>query len=130
MESRAVVAREPNSALQLEAIEVADPGPGEVLVRLAASGICGSDLHVMHGRSNAVTFPVVLGHEGAGVVEAIGPGVTTVEPGDRVVIALYAPCHECPSCQRGRFVRITGAGLRESHPHDVTITKEAPNYRG
>jgi S-(hydroxymethyl)glutathione dehydrogenase/alcohol dehydrogenase len=108
MESRAVVAREPNAALQLESIEVADPGPGEVLVRIAASGICGSDLHVMHGRSNAVTFPVVLGHEGAGVVQAIGPGVTTVQPGDRVVIALYAPCHECPSCLRGRFVLCTG----------------------
>lgn len=108
MESRGVVAREPNAALQLEPIEVEDPGPGEVLVQIAASGICGSDLHVMHGRSNAVTFPVVLGHEGAGVVQSVGAGVTTVQPGDRVVIALYAPCHECPSCLRGRFVLCTG----------------------
>lgn len=108
MESRAVVAREPNTAPRLETIEVADPGPGEVRVRIAASGICGSDLHVLHGRSAAVTFPAVIGHEGAGVVDAIGAGVTTVQPGDPVVIALYAPCHECASCLRGRFVLCTG----------------------
>ena len=54
-------------------------------MRIAASGICGSDLHVLHGRSPVATFPLVLGHEGAGVVEAVGPGVTAVAPGDHVV---------------------------------------------
>lgn len=101
---RALVVRDVERGAQVEEVEVAAPQAGEVRVRLAASGICGSDLHVLHGRSNAATFPMVLGHEGAGVVEDVGPGVTTVAPGDHVVVALYGPCGACPSCSRGRFV--------------------------
>jgi S-(hydroxymethyl)glutathione dehydrogenase/alcohol dehydrogenase len=108
LRARAVVVRDVGSGARIEDIEVDDPHDGEVRVRLAASGVCGSDLHVLHGRSNAVTFPMVLGHEGAGVVESVGPGVEGLAPGDHVVVALYGPCHACASCVRGRFVHCSG----------------------
>jgi S-(hydroxymethyl)glutathione dehydrogenase / alcohol dehydrogenase len=108
LRARAVVVRDVASGARIEEIEVDDPQDGEVRVRLAASGVCGSDLHVLHGRSNAVTFPVVLGHEGAGTVESVGPGVEGLAPGDHVVLALYGPCHGCASCRRGRFVHCSG----------------------
>jgi S-(hydroxymethyl)glutathione dehydrogenase/alcohol dehydrogenase len=109
MRARAVVVRDRDGDAALEEIEVEAPRVGEVLVRVVASGICGSDLHVVHGRSVLDAFPMVLGHEGAGVVEAVGDGVTTVQPGDHVVLALYGPCHTCASCRAGRFVLCDGA---------------------
>ena len=87
----------------LEEVEVERPHAGEVLVRIAASGVCGSDLHVLHGRSPVAVFPLVLGHEGAGVVEEVGEGVVDVRPGDHVVLALYGPCSTCRHCRAGRF---------------------------
>ncbi|MFF5923171.1 Zn-dependent alcohol dehydrogenase [Streptomyces flavochromogenes] len=82
-------------------LEVRDPGPGEVLVGIAAAGLCHSDLSVVDG---TIPFPppVVLGHEGAGVVEAVGPGVTHVEPGDHVALSTLANCGACADCDRGR----------------------------
>src|SRR6476646_10819173 len=109
MRAQAVVVRSVAEGPRLSEIEVDEPRAGEVLVRVAASGICGSDLHVVHGRSVLDAFPMVLGHEGAGVVEAVGDGVTTVHPGDHVVLALYGPCHRCASCRAGRFVLCDGA---------------------
>jgi len=79
---------------------VADPGEGQVTVRILASGICQSDLHVVDGTS-PYPFPVVLGHEGAGVVERLGPRVTGWEPGDLVVVNSATPCGACHSCRRG-----------------------------
>ena len=109
MRAQAVVVRSGAEGPRLEDIEVDDPHDGEVLVRVAASGICGSDLHVVHGRSVLDAFPMVLGHEGAGVVQAVGPGVTALAPGDHVVLALYGPCGECSACRTGRFVLCDGA---------------------
>lgn len=82
-------------------LEVRDPGPGEVLVGIRAAGLCHSDLSVIDG---TIPFPapVVLGHEGAGVVEAIGPGVTHVAPGDHVALSTLANCGACADCDRGR----------------------------
>ena len=77
------------------------PGPGEVLVRLLASGICHSDLHTLDGEWEAAE-PLVLGHEGAGIVEAVGPGVESPAIGDLVVLSWLAPCHLCVACQRGQ----------------------------
>ena len=108
--SRALVVREVERGAHVEEVDVAAPQAGEVRVRLVASGICGSDLHVLHGRSNAATFPIVLGHEGAGVVDAVGPGVAGLAPGDHVVVALYGPCGACPGCSRGRFVHCSSPG--------------------
>src|SRR3954471_12324407 len=84
----------------LEEIQVDDPGEGEVLVRIEASGVCQSDLHVVEtGWSHRL--PVLLGHEGAGVVEAVGDGVEAVAPGDSVVLGWRSPCGHCRWCGRG-----------------------------
>ncbi|MER8267582.1 Zn-dependent alcohol dehydrogenase [Streptomyces griseus] len=82
-------------------LEIRDPGPGEVLVAVAAAGLCHSDLSVIDG---TIPFPapVVLGHEGAGVVEAVGPGVGHVGPGDHVALSTLANCGTCAQCDRGR----------------------------
>ncbi|MFE3327783.1 alcohol dehydrogenase catalytic domain-containing protein [Streptomyces sp. NPDC059176] len=82
-------------------LEVRDPGPGEVLVAVAAAGLCHSDLSVLDG-TIPFPVPVVLGHEGAGVVEAVGPGVGHVEPGDHVSLSTLANCGACADCDRGR----------------------------
>jgi S-(hydroxymethyl)glutathione dehydrogenase/alcohol dehydrogenase len=82
-------------------LEVRPPGPGEVTIRIAAAGLCHSDVSVIDGTIPFPT-PVVLGHEGAGVVEEVGPGVTLVASGDTVVLSTLTNCGRCPACERGR----------------------------
>ncbi|OAH12083.1 Zn-dependent alcohol dehydrogenase [Streptomyces jeddahensis] len=82
-------------------LEIREPGPGEVLVRVSAAGLCHSDLSVVDG-TIPFPVPVVLGHEGAGVVEAVGVGVTHVQPGDHVALSTLANCGACAECDRGR----------------------------
>jgi S-(hydroxymethyl)mycothiol dehydrogenase len=97
----------------LEEIEVSGPGAGEVLVRIEASGVCHSDLHVVE-TGWAHRLPVLLGHEGAGVVEEIGAGVSTLGPGDRVVLGWRSPCGSCRWCTRGDIRRCrTPPGVRD-----------------
>ena len=98
---RGVVAREKAAPVSIEQVLVPDPGPGEVLVRVQACGVCHTDLHYREGAIND-DFPFLLGHEAAGRVEAVGEDVHTVAPGDYVVIAWRAPCGDCRSCRRGR----------------------------
>ena len=78
-------------------IEIAGPGPGEVRIKMAASGVCHSDLSVQNGTIPLPT-PIVLGHEGAGVVEEVGEGVSRVAPGDHVVLSFVPACGECYTC--------------------------------
>ncbi|WP_158888091.1 Zn-dependent alcohol dehydrogenase [Amycolatopsis anabasis] len=87
--------------LVVQELELEEPKAGEVLVRLAASGVCHSDYHVVKGEW-AATGPLVLGHEGAGVVEQVGPGVTHVEAGDHVVLSWVPYCGRCEYCLAGR----------------------------
>jgi S-(hydroxymethyl)glutathione dehydrogenase/alcohol dehydrogenase len=103
-------AKEP---LVVQAIEVDEPQAGEVLVKTSASGVCHSDLHFMEGLWPSRP-PVVLGHESAGVVEKVGPGVTNVKPGDRVVLSFVYSCGQCERCLQGRPVLClrTNAGAR------------------
>ena len=98
---RAVVARKVKEPVSIETIIVPDPGPGEAVVAIRACGVCHTDLHYREGGIND-DFPFLLGHEAAGFVEAVGPGVTNVAPGDYVVLAWRAPCGTCRSCRRGR----------------------------
>jgi S-(hydroxymethyl)glutathione dehydrogenase / alcohol dehydrogenase len=105
---KAWVARSSDEGPNLIDVVVAPPQAGEVRVRIAASGVCGSDLHVLAGRSPVAKFPVVLGHEGAGVVSEVGQGVTSVAAGDHVVVALYGPCMACSHCLSGELVHCDG----------------------
>ncbi len=98
--------------LDVRTTHVADPRPGEVLVRLRASGVCGSDRHVLDGEWQLPT-PTVMGHEGAGVVEAVGEGVQDVAVGDHVVLSWYYPCRRCAACASGRAWACTGTRSNE-----------------
>jgi Zn-dependent alcohol dehydrogenase len=98
---KAAVVRGPGR-LKIEEIDRPTPGPGEVLVRTAATGVCQSDMSIVEGRV-PIPFPAVLGHEGAGVIEALGPGVDDLEIGDHVVMSITPGCGLCFQCQNGSF---------------------------
>ncbi|ANS70331.1 oxidoreductase [Streptomyces lincolnensis] len=98
---RAVVARGKGAPVGLETIVVPDPGPGEALVKIEACGVCHTDLHYREGGIGD-DFPFLLGHEAAGVVEAVGQGVSDVAPGDFVILNWRAVCGQCRACLRGR----------------------------
>ena len=98
---KAAIIEEPNRPLVVTDLDILPPREGEVLVKMAAGGICHSDLHAIRGEI-AAPLPVVGGHEGSGVVVEVGPGVTSVEPGDHVVLLWRASCGKCYFCTRGR----------------------------
>ncbi|MHB8468399.1 MAG: alcohol dehydrogenase catalytic domain-containing protein [Gaiellaceae bacterium] len=100
--TRGLVFAGPGARPAVEEITLDPPGPDEVQVRVEACGVCHTDLHVVETGGWGLPFPILLGHEGAGVVEAVGEGVASVAPGDRVVIAWRAPCGDaCRACRRG-----------------------------
>jgi Zn-dependent alcohol dehydrogenase len=107
MTVRAAVLDRSGVQLQVEELSLEPPGPGEVLVRLEASGVCGSDLHQADGHWDD-PGPMVLGHEGAGRVEAVGPGVSTPAMGDLVALNWFYPCRICAGCVAGRPWLCTG----------------------
>jgi S-(hydroxymethyl)mycothiol dehydrogenase len=115
---RGVVLRE-LERFGVEEIDLDEPGPGEARVRLEATGVCHSDLHVVRTGFNH-PLPVLLGHEGAGVVEAVGEGVEHVAPGDRVVVGWRSPCGECRWCGRGaqHLCRTPAMAPERMHTHD------------
>ncbi|MGZ4610625.1 MAG: S-(hydroxymethyl)mycothiol dehydrogenase [Actinomycetes bacterium] len=98
---RGVVALSKGAPVTVETVLVPDPGPGEALVQVQACGVCHTDLHYREGGIND-DFPFLLGHEAAGIVEAVGEGVTDVAPGDYVILNWRAVCGECRACRRGR----------------------------
>lgn len=99
LQTEALVLHQLGQVPRLESITIADPGPGEVRVRIMAAGICHTDLgYVAYAR----TTPVVLGHEGAGIVEFVGPGVTAPAVGDHVALSWHTPCGTCRNCRAGR----------------------------
>ena len=99
--TRAAIAFAANKPLEIHEVTVADPGPGEVMIRLLATGLCHSDLHVLDGKT-MMQFPLILGHEGVGEVTAVGEGVTEFAPGDRVIPFMVPDCGECGFCRSGR----------------------------
>jgi S-(hydroxymethyl)glutathione dehydrogenase / alcohol dehydrogenase len=101
MKTQAAVLWEPGRPVEILEVDLAPPREGEVLVRIAACGVCHSDLHVVDGHLPE-PLPLVLGHEAAGVVQETGPGVESLAPGDHVVLALVSSCGECEECRRGR----------------------------
>src|ERR1700743_545585 len=96
-----VVSRGKGEPVQITEVLVPDPGPGEALVKVQACGVCHTDLHYREGGIGD-DYPYLLGHEAAGVVEAVGDGVTAIAPGDFVVLNWRAVCAECRACKRGR----------------------------
>lgn len=100
-EVNGVIARSKGAPVELTTVVVPDPGPGEALVRVQACGVCHTDLHYREGGIGE-HFPYLLGHEAAGVVEAVGDGVSGLEPGDFVILNWRAVCGQCRACRRGR----------------------------
>src|SRR5690349_19075645 len=98
MDIKAAIAFEPGKPLRIETVHLEGPKAGEVLIELKATGICHTDAYTLSGKDPEGLFPSILGHEGAGIVVDVGPGVTSVKKGDHV-IPLYTPeCRQCKSC--------------------------------
>lgn len=95
------------SGWEVEEIEIDPPKEGEVLVKMAASGLCHSDDHLDAGDCQIPFKPVLGGHEGSGIVEQVGPGVTELAPGDHVVTTFVPLCGHCHWCQAGRGISVT-----------------------
>ena len=134
MKSRAAVFYGPGKQLAVREVDLDEPGPSDVLVRMAAVGICGTDLHSIRGEWERPT-PAVLGHEGAGVVEAVGEAVASLKPGDEVVLSWAPSCGACADCRRGRpaacinLHRAIGNGTLLDGTTGMTIDGETL-YRG
>jgi S-(hydroxymethyl)glutathione dehydrogenase/alcohol dehydrogenase len=121
-EIQAAVFEGPGVPVSIETLHLADPGPAEVLVRMTSAGVCHSDLHVRDGHW-VRPGPIVIGHEGAGVVEAVGAGVHPALVGRAVALSWYAPCLRCRECQRGRQWLCSGsASLRHAQADGTTRT--------
>ena len=101
--TRAAVQHEAGGELSVEQVLLEEPRHGELLVRVAAAGVCHSDLHLVDGQLGSERFPIVPGHEGAGIVEAVGPGVHAAVPGDAVAFCFVPACRACRPCRAGRF---------------------------
>lgn len=102
IKSRAAVAFGPGQPLQIVEVDVAPPKAGEVLVRIVASGVCHTDAFTLSGDDPEGIFPAILGHEGGGIVEALGEGVTSLEVGDHVIPLYTAECRVCKFCTSGK----------------------------
>src|SRR3982751_4721772 len=102
MKIRAAVLERFGAPLEVQELALAEPAEGEVLVRLVACGVCHTDLYTASGADPSGYAPTVLGHEGAGVVERVGGGVTTLAPGDHVVTLFSPQCRECVHCRSDR----------------------------
>ncbi|MBF8998984.1 S-(hydroxymethyl)glutathione dehydrogenase/class III alcohol dehydrogenase [Vibrio sp. NFV-1] len=102
MKSRAAVAWGPNQPLKIEEVDVMLPRKGEVLVKIIATGVCHTDAFTLSGDDPEGVFPAILGHEGGGIVEMVGEGVTSVEVGDHVIPLYTAECGECKFCKSGK----------------------------
>ena len=127
---KAAVLYEAKKPLVIEDLDLDEPGTGEVLVKMMASGVCHSDWHVVKGEWIHIPLPSVLGHEGAGIVEAVGLGVTNVKQGDHVVLAWRSSCGLCEMCQRGWPVLCDNGPEVGSRPRVMGSTTEINQMAG
>jgi S-(hydroxymethyl)glutathione dehydrogenase/alcohol dehydrogenase len=121
---KAAVLRQVGTPLSIEDVKISKPGPHEVLIRTAAAGVCHSDLHFVEG-TYPHPLPAVLGHESAGVVEAVGSEVRTVRPGDHVITCLSAFCGHCEHCVTGHLSLCVSPETKREQDDEPRIT--APN---
>src|ERR1700742_571891 len=119
---KAAVLREIGKPLVIEDVQINKPGPHEVLIRTAAAGCCHSDLHFLAG-DFGYPLPTVLGHESAGVVEAVGSEVRTVKPGDHVITCLSAFCGHCDQCLTGHMSLCQSSEVRREQSEDSRLTQ-------
>tara|TARA_Y100000588_G_scaffold79493_1_gene83128 strand:+ start:1278 stop:2360 length:1083 start_codon:yes stop_codon:yes gene_type:complete len=98
---KSAVLYEPRTKVVIERMDLSDPGFGEVLIKMMSSGVCHSDWHVVKGEWNHLPLPIILGHEGSGIVEAVGPNVQHVKVGDHVILSWRANCGACDMCMQG-----------------------------
>src|SRR5499426_3506078 len=130
MEMKAAVFRKVHDPLTIESVEIDKPWGREVLVRTAATGVCHSDLHVVDGLGRwPLDRPIVLGHEGAGVVEAVGAEVTTVEPGDHVVACLSGFCGSCEQCLAGHPNLCVGGSVTRAESAPPRLSQKGEPVR-
>ncbi len=101
MKTKAAVVYEPGKRIEIEELDLDGPKDGEVLIRYTHAGLCHSDIHIAHGDLPA-RLPMVLGHEGAGIIEEVGPGVTRLQPGDHVICSFLPVCGHCRWCSTGK----------------------------
>ena len=130
MDMKAAVFRKVHEPLTIEAVEIDKPRGREVLVRTVATGVCHSDLHVVDGLGRfALDRPIVLGHEGAGVVEAVGAEVTAVRPGDHVVACLSGFCGNCAQCLSGHPNLCTGGIVTRPESEAPRLSQQGQPFR-
>ena len=130
METKAAVFRKVHEPLTIEAVEIDKPWGREVLVRTAATGVCHSDLHVVDGVGRfPLDRPIILGHEGAGVVEAVGTDVTTVRPGDHVVACLSGFCGSCEQCLSGHPNLCVGGVVTRAESAPPRLSQKGQAFR-
>jgi S-(hydroxymethyl)glutathione dehydrogenase/alcohol dehydrogenase len=130
MEIKAAVFRKVHEPLTIEPVEIDQPWAREVLVRTVATGVCHSDLHVVDGLGRfPLDRPIVLGHEGAGIVEAVGAEVTAVKPGDHVVACLSGFCGNCPQCLSGHPNLCTGGIVTRPEDAPPRLSQGAQPFR-
>ncbi|HUB96055.1 MAG TPA: Zn-dependent alcohol dehydrogenase [Stellaceae bacterium] len=130
MEMKAAIFRRVHEPLTIETIEIDRPQGREILVRTVATGVCHSDLHVVDGLGRFATDrPIVLGHEGAGIVEAVGDGVTSVRPGDHVVACLSGFCGACPQCLAGHPNLCTGGIVTRPDAGPSRLSQDGKPFR-
>ena len=130
MEMKAAIFRKVHEPLTIESVDIDKPWGREVLVRTAATGVCHSDLHVVDGIGRfALDRPIVLGHEGSGVVEAVGPDVTAVRPGDHVVACLSGFCGSCPQCLDGHPNLCTGGIVTRPDTGPSRLSQKGEPFR-
>src|SRR3989441_10755046 len=130
METTAAVFRKVHEPLTIETVEIDKPWGREVLVRTAATGVCHSDLHVVDGVGRfPLDRPIILGHEGAGVVEAVGADVTTVRPGDHVVACLSGFCGSCEQCLGGHPNLCVGGVVTRAGAAPPRLSQKGPAVR-
>ncbi len=120
---KAAVLREVNKPLEIEDIQISQPGPHEVLIRTVAAGVCHSDLHFQNG-AYRYPMPTVLGHESAGIVETVGSEVKYVGPGDHVITCLSAFCGHCRYCTTGRPALCSGEETRRAPDEPPRLSKD------
>ena len=127
-QAKAVVCRELNAPVTVETVRIDSPGPGEVMLKLAACGVCHSDLSATNG-TIALPPPIVLGHEAAGEVIEVGEGVSTLAVGDHVVSSFIYMCGQCRFCAGGRRRRTRASLLQGQRTDDVADTRDVRRLR-